>query len=1039
MAEPARRIYDQDQPEKNIRPDLRAVEGNSGQTPENLREAEEDANSEGKGVEPTKEGTEDLGSNEQAAAEDSGSFYKKSGKSKAGLRGRLTTRRNVIMGSAAAIVIALVIGFMFILPLKIMHIVTNLQSHFFSTAESAVEKETDHLFGSYVKHNVMAALRQNKCRSTKIDRFCSVASTGSSLPAALYNGWKDARLENKLADKYGLEFHKQGGQIYMKTPDLPGNGIDISDLDSPGSKKDLNDFIPTSRKEARRAVRNAVKNETFVIRSMYKYKVLNLLKKKYGVKFCIIACDTRDDFNDKVDNKKRAAKLFLIQRVLVPRAEGLGLVMMCVMEPTCKPDVHDPADPGGVNGEKRTQFQKDLQAMLTDYRARYGAKKLDDLFKENEDILKNGYSRYLIKTLLGSLFGELAEKEAVNKAFTSAVPLAGWANLAFSTIDSISQGGKKIRILAYGLNSAAMVQVFSMYRTVADEIKAGHMDATELGSFVNSLGPGAQKGGGGVTAEGTPLYNALLGDTSPTASSTLLSSLLPGKAYAAELASTKTYLCDSEKPVPAGKLICPEENLRLGNATLDEIAKSVPESVKALAKLWNATAGKLFDWVGGFIGNILGFIAGILDNFASHIPGYDSLKDLLQDSIGALMNFIVNKLVPSPISDNMSGGRTFDMLAGGADASANQFAHHGLGGKVLSDQEVAQIRAEQQADGQAELASRGRLARFFDTSSQYSFVSRLALAMPSDLSTAQNTLSSFISNPLAKLFGGMSLPLMSSQAQAAPLKNDPFGVTQYGYPTNDPVFKDDPEEYWEKNCVDGAKTEAWNLDAIKPENVDPDTGDGINKTTNGCLLLQATVGSAGAFFTDAVLTADDLVDESSVGVGVPSGVAAGGIVDTALYLAWPGPHEPKTEAKPTYLAAPPTNTSSSVCFGADCGVFVSTVMRRSGADPSYPSSGTAAQEDHVKKYPELYDVVQLGPQNSIADLLPGDILIVNKGAGIGASGHTYIYIGGGKQASASWSSICSNSRMPSVGPAEIFDTSGLNRGYYLRARLISPP
>ena len=28
------------------------------------------------------------------------------------------------------------------------------------------------------------------------------------------------------------------------------------------------------------------------------------LKKKYGVKFCIIACDTRDDFNDKVDNKK---------------------------------------------------------------------------------------------------------------------------------------------------------------------------------------------------------------------------------------------------------------------------------------------------------------------------------------------------------------------------------------------------------------------------------------------------------------------------------------------------------------------------------------------------------------------------------------------------------------------------------------------------------------------------------------------------------------------------------------------------------------
>ena len=45
MAEPARRIYDQDQPEKNIRPDLRAVEGTGGKAPENLREAEEDAGS----------------------------------------------------------------------------------------------------------------------------------------------------------------------------------------------------------------------------------------------------------------------------------------------------------------------------------------------------------------------------------------------------------------------------------------------------------------------------------------------------------------------------------------------------------------------------------------------------------------------------------------------------------------------------------------------------------------------------------------------------------------------------------------------------------------------------------------------------------------------------------------------------------------------------------------------------------------------------------------------------------------------------------
>lgn len=168
-----------------------------------------------------------------------------------------------------------------------------------------------------------------------------------------------------------------------------------------------------------------------------------------------------------------------------------------------------------------------------------------------------------------------------------------------------------------------------------------------------------------------------------------------------------------------------------------------------------------------------------------------------------------------------------------------------------------------------------------------------------------------------------------------------------------------------------------------------------------------------------------------------SGVVSGSIVQTALNLAWPGPHEPKTEPKPQYRNAPPTSTSAGNCYGADCGVFVATVMRRSGADPSYPPSGTSVQAAYVKSNPQKYDVLQLGSGNTTSDLEPGDILIANAGSGSGGAGHTYIFVGaqpgGYNQASASWSSNCSNSRMPSLGTAEILDSLG--RGYYLRARL----
>ena len=145
--------------------------------------------------------------------------------------------------------------------------------------------------------------------------------------------------------------------------------------------------------------------------------------------------------------------------------------------------------------------------------------------------------------------------------------------------------------------------------------------------------------------------------------------------------------------------------------------------------------------------------------------------------------------------------------------------------------------------------------------------------------------------------------------------------------------------------------------------------------------------------------------------GGGSSICGGGIIQTALSLAWPEPFDKDTNKEseqrkypqtPTaaYLAAlkkynPADYTESAPVgsgrWGDDCGIFVSTVVRASGADPNYPQSGTMNEERYVKDHPEKYTII--ANITSTAQLQPGDILIVNVGTGAGGLGHTFIYLG----------------------------------------------
>ena len=108
------------------------------------------------------------------------------------------------------------------------------------------------------------------------------------------------------------------------------------------------------------------------------------------------------------------------------------------------------------------------------------------------------------------------------------------------------------------------------------------------------------------------------------------------------------------------------------------------------------------------------------------------------------------------------------------------------------------------------------------------------------------------------------------------------------------------------------------------------------------------------------------------------GVHAGSIVETAKGLI--NKDNPGTPSQ-AYIDARAKYNPEAGGDMNDCGKYVSTVMRASGADPDYPSAGTSIQRNYVMNSPK-YTIIKT---KSPSDLQPGDILVNN--------GHTMLYIG----------------------------------------------
>ncbi len=870
MAEPLHNsVYDQDDDQPVTRPNLHAVDGeaDSGGAPKGR-----DTN-DGKGPvsKPDLQADEAAGgtaNTDGASSDEAGKLDDRVGKGFTGggvgsmmnqtpmsmIAGKLlgNKKKKAATGGILAIAVAGIFGWSStVLPTKLIGITTGLQSEGFAAADQATEDMEDNFMKHYLIKHVMPGMIKNNCTSTRVTKSCADVSDSSTPAGALYQAWRDGNIERKLFEQHGIEIRREGTKFYLHTPQIKER-VALGDLSGGTREFEGKAFAALSRSDVSREFRIARQNTTFRQRIMFRYSLEPMLKRKYGVRRCIMTCkvaDKANNINDKVDLKKQSFKNYLTERVLLPRTDMLGLAVACAT------NGFDCTDYGEAdeNGERTNKFEQDVRARLAEHQARFGQSSLEDLDKQSEEIRTKGFIQFSVEKILGETLGKVALK---------GVPVLGWIDLGAKFISGAQNMGPAFTNMAYTVNTTSMVAVFSMYRTAADEVKTQKADPTELGSITSSLE--ARKGAdqNGASAEEHPAYAQLLGSKSIKTAS-----LEPAAS-----AESNVYPCD-DGPFPAGQLACPEETVRNANGGVSNVTKSISDTANLplfasagwLADFWNNTAGHILNAVSGVFGDAASLL----------IPGW--VKDRAADIAKSVVETITNYAIPPIVKLTSSGGRLFIMMANGAFTLGNDFTHQVLGAGAVSPAVAEQIRENKMQQEKEDFSRRPLYARIFDKDSQYSVVTQVAMALPSNFSDASTQSQNLVRDPLRSIASIFSSLLRGPSISAAASKN-PSGTTDYAWNRNHPVFHQDPDKTWhDYDCNNPDNKKNWGNSAVANDN----TVVPVNYDSNPCMLEETSAGASGGRFDTGLIK--DFVDQGAGtgGDGGGSGTVSGDAAELA--------------------------------------------------------------------------------------------------------------------------------------------------------------
>lgn len=756
--------------------------------------------------------------------------------------GRKTASVAGIGGGVVGGIIGIVM--VFLPALKIPSAVSMIEDRFFANTNQIGETVTERLITQYIIKKLIPGMITNKCTSSKVDRMCAHPGNANTYSGALYNAWRDGRIEKKLYDQFGFEVSQENGRWYISS-NSQSERISLGEFDGSEDQRiqfERSAILAMNRTQARLAVREVFNKETGATRRQMR-QAGRVLERKYGIPRNLFSARLADWEEQNVNDPVKVGRSIIHRNIIGYYSQSLALAMDCMMDRnlSCTAESID------NDGFKGTKFQTDLRAAALEYSSKFGSDSLDDVLADADSIKQNGLGGHLANKLVEDIPSDATK--ATIKIGIKAIPIVGWVDLAVVLGTAIDKAPEVYPLIIYGINSQQAVSTFALFGLARDEYEAGDTELSAYGALTQTLDASNQTDNGGTGAEDSPVLRAANGQQ-----------------------VTESVVCNDGNRVEG--ILCPEEKL-------------VPDSAEWLAGfdffssmfsgggvseglrwVWNNTVGWVLDQPGNFVGWVM-----------TQLPGYDQAIEYAATIFKGITQYMVETFVPSMLSGQPSGARIMNTMEAGGAVLAQDLCES-MGCQAVEPEVNAASSFAYQQQQQDEFNNKSLFARMFDTQENQSLVSKLALSTPTSTSgLASFATGIFSSNPFTTIANNLAGGTVAHADTASSLVQyyDALRVTTQGIPTNDPVFTTEDYEAYETqlNCSnpdDPNRMKQWASTAVRdwPEmTLNPEIDEAKMRemlesgsfagsaqykytTTNGCLTMQSVASSNGCKYEESL-------------------------------------------------------------------------------------------------------------------------------------------------------------------------------------------
>ena len=327
----------------------------------------------------------------------------------------LTTRKKFFLAALAFGASAGVAAIIVFLPsIMFKTISEKLQQAFYDKADYALDQRMEKYVNQYIVDRY--ANVDGRC-GTNVTKGCAFTPNSSTLYGYVAQTWQDNRIEEKLFQKYGIEFEKD-------LTDPTGQRIKVFKTNDYGVRGEVGTF---GERQVLSEVKDLFKKETKAREIITRRHVRGILTGKFGAKYCLVACERRDELADSRISATNKLKLRLAARISEHLDARKTAYLLCMVSQ--------------CNTEGLERLNKELADEII---SRADSELLEELAEELSSGRSRDLSEAIVKRFVEKAVLQITKEQTTARAAASGVPIAGQIYLGATLLEAVVALDEKV-------------------------------------------------------------------------------------------------------------------------------------------------------------------------------------------------------------------------------------------------------------------------------------------------------------------------------------------------------------------------------------------------------------------------------------------------------------------------------------------------------------------------------------------------------------------------------------------------------------------